>query len=101
MRDYNKQTEWKKNNADRINFEVPKGYKDKIKESAGSKSMNQYILECIENAQGEKEIVPDLSVYAKSAGLTTEEYIKSAVLEKMQRQDQEYTEDIKYEKIND
>ena len=33
--------------------------------------------------------------------MTEEEYIKTAVTEKMKRQDQEYTEDVTREKINE
>lgn len=103
-RDYKKQSEWKKNNKDRINFEIPKGYKEKIKAAAGNKSLNMYILECIEQAErqtagGTYADIKDLSAYARSAGCTEDEYIRQAIAEKMRRQDEEYTEEIEREKI--
>ena len=45
--------------------------------------------------------IPDIAAYARSAGMTEEEYIKSAVLEKMKRQDEEYQEEITRESYND
>ena len=103
-RDYKKQTEWKNKNRDRINFEVPKGYKEKIKEAAAGKKLNAYILECVEQAEKKGECgafgdIKDLGAYARSAGLTEDEYIRQAIAEKMQRQDEEYTEEIEREKI--
>lgn len=103
-RNYKKQTAWKNEHRDRINFEVPKGYKEKIKKAAGGKTLNTYILECVENATGEQSggayaDIKDLPAYARSAGCTEDEYIRQAIAEKMKRQDEEYKEEIEREKI--
>ena len=45
--------------------------------------------------------IPDLEIYAKSAGISPEEYIKQAVLEKMERQDNSFTESVEREKIEE
>lgn len=107
---YEQQTAWKTENRDRIAFEVPKGDREKYKglAKAEGKSLNNYILESLElrNENGDKgkfdfcANIPDLAVYAKSIGLTPEEYVKIAVAEKMERQDQEYQEEIIREKLD-
>lgn len=45
--------------------------------------------------------VPELSAYARSAGMTEEEYIRTAVTEKMQRQDEAFKEEITRESITE
>ena len=105
---YKAQTAWKRENRDRINLEIPRGGKDRIKAVLCGKSQNEYIWEAIldkiENTACGKydfcESIPDLEVYAKSIGLTPEEYVKIAVAEKMERQDQEYQEEITREKLD-
>lgn len=92
---------------DRINFVMPKGRKEEIKQLAeqasvsASEWINNAITEKMQNnsegAQIKKKSVldiKDLSAYARSAGMTEEEYIRAAVTEKMERQDAEYTEEV-------
>ena len=63
--------EYIKNNKDRINFVMPKGTKDEIK------------------------------AYAKSAGISSSEWMRNAIQEKMQRQDELFVERVTNEKIED
>lgn len=90
-----------KNNYDRLNFVMPKGTKDRINQKAreegtnASEYLRKVILDSLEASTERSKInIPDLAAYARSAKLTEEEYIKAAVLEKMQKQDAEYTEDV-------
>lgn len=97
---------------DRINFVMPKGRKEEIKDRAIKEgvSASEWINGAIADklnaaycASGEYDFcanIPDLAVYAKSIGLTPEEYVKIAVAEKMERQDQEYQEEITREKLD-
>lgn len=86
---------------DRITVRVPKGYREQLKELVKPDSVNGFITKAIEQALngGNALDVPDLAAYARSAKLTEEEYIKAAVLEKMQKQDAEYTEEVTREKF--
>lgn len=96
---------------DRINFVMKKGRKEEIKEKAASegistnKWINDAIQEKIDRGTGAEQPnrayadIKDLPAYARSAGCTEDEYIRQAIAEKMQRQDEEYTEDIEREKI--
>ena len=96
---------------DRINFVMPKGRKDEIKvcaERAGISAaewINNAILAYMSNSADSGVLaldsIPDLQVYAKSVGLIPEEYVKRAVIEKMERQDLEYMEEIVREKVID
>ena len=100
-----RQNTWQKENTDRINFTMPKGRKAEIKRNANIKgiSASEWINEAIvEKIHGGYTIdIKDLAAYARSAGMSEEEYIRSAVAEKMQRQDAEFEEDITREEIND
>lgn len=94
---------------DRINFVMKKGRKEEIKEKAASEgiSTNKWINDAIQEkidrgagkASGAYTDIKDLSAYARSAGCTEDEYIRQAIAEKMQRQDEEYKEEIEREKI--
>lgn len=87
---------------DRITVRVPKGYREHLKELVKPDSVNGFITKAIEkalNGSGNPGI-NDLEAYAKSAGLTPEEYIKVAVKEKMQRQDADFKEPIERVKFN-
>lgn len=94
---------------DRINFVMKKGRKEEIKEKAASegistnKWINDAIQEKIDRGAGKPggtyADIKDLSAYARSAGCTEDEYIRQAIAEKMQRQDEEYKEEIEREKI--
>ncbi len=85
----------------RITWRVPKGYNKELAERIAPESLNNFITNAVnEKLNGGVSIdIPDLDVYARSAGMTTAEYIKSAVEEKMQRQDKEYTETITREPV--
>ena len=96
------------NTYDRFTFRVRRNEsptKKEIKESAKTENMsvNSWIISAVlDRMKGNFNIdIPDLAAYARSAGMTEEEYIKAAVTEKMKRQDQEYTEDVTREKINE
>ena len=93
---YKNQSEWKKEHKDRIPFEVPKGTKEQLKEMAGNKSLNAFLYEIVLKyiEKGNDLGIKDLEAYARSAGTSAEEYIKAAVLEKMERQDAEYKETV-------
>lgn len=85
---------------DRITVRVPKGYREQLKEIVKPDSVNGFIVKAMEKAlHGGGVDVPDLEAYAKSAGLSVDEYLKQAVLEKMEKQDKEYTEEVTREKI--
>ena len=99
---YNKKT------YQQVNFRVKSsGFptKEDIEESAKNENMsvNSWIISAVlDRMKGNFNIdIPDLAAYAKSAGMTEEEYIKSAVMEKMQRQDEEYQEEITREYYNE
>lgn len=66
-----RQYAWQKENTDRLNFTMPKGRKAEIQ------------------------------AYAKSAGMSASEWINTAIVEKMQRQDAEFQEEITREKIDE
>lgn len=65
-------------------------------------SLNAWIVDAILSKLSGNAIidVPDVAAYARSAGMTEEEYIKSAVLEKMQRQDEAFKEEVIREHFN-
>ena len=102
-----------KENKDRINFVMPKGRKEEIQNAANEANMsaaawiNEAIVEKMEKkpcASGAFDFcasIPDLEAYARSVGLTPEEYIKIAVAEKMERQDAEYKEEVTREAIEE
>ena len=99
---YNKKT------YQQVNFRVKASEfptKEDIEESAkaDNMSLNAWLVSAvIDKMHGGFNLdIKDLSAYARSAGMTEEEYIKAAVTEKMKRQDQEYTEDVTREKINE
>ena len=87
---------------DRITVRVPKGYREELTELAKPDSVNGFIVKSIESKLngGYNINIPDLGAYAKSAGMTIEEYIVSAIKEKMQRQDDNFQEEITREKIH-
>lgn len=96
------------NTYDRFTFRVKRNEsptKSEIKNSAKNENMsvNSFIIAAVlDRINGCASLdIKDLSAYARSAGMTEEEYIKAAVTEKMKRQDQEYTEDVTREKINE
>ena len=101
---FNKQeydNDYIKNNYDRLNFVMPKGTKDRINQKAAehgtsaSEYLRKIILEALEGGMVQGKInVPDLAAYARSAKMTEEEYIIQAVKEKMQRQDNDFTEEV-------
>lgn len=64
-------------------------------------SLNAWIIDAVlAKLEGKKSVaVPELAIYAKNARMTEEEYIKTAVMEKMQRQDAEYSEEITREPL--
>lgn len=84
------------NAYDRITVRVPKGYREQLKEIVKPDSVNGFIIKAMDKAlKGVNDLgIKELSVYAKSAGMTEEEYIKAAVIEKMQRQAADFKEDI-------
>lgn len=86
---------------DRITVRVPKGYREELTELAKPDSVNGFIVKAIESKLngGYNINIPELGAYAKSTGLTIEEYIVLAVKEKMQRQDDNFQEEIIREKI--
>jgi hypothetical protein len=88
---------------DRITFRVKKGYSEELKELVKPDTLNGFITKAVEQRlRGDFGLnIPDLSAYARSSGMTEEEYIKAAVMEKMQKQDAEYQEDITRERVND
>lgn len=100
-----RQYNWQKENTDRINFTMPKGKKERIKEQAeiSGISATVWINQAIDEkfqAEGveyketfDLSSIPDLEAYARSSGKTSAEYVREAIREKMERQDAEYTED--------
>ena len=98
-----RQYNWQKENKDRINVLLDKGLNAEVKTIAGTagKSASEWINEAIKEkmAGGIYLDIPDLKVYAQSAKMTVEEYIKQSVIEKMQRQDEEFDEEVTREKI--
>lgn len=99
---YNKKT------YQQVNFRVKaSGFptKEDIEESAknDNMSLNSWLVNAVvEKMNGGHSLdIKDLAAYARSAGMSEEEYIRSAVTEKMQRQDAEFEEDITREEIND
>ncbi|MED9905276.1 MAG: hypothetical protein UFG06_13990 [Lachnospiraceae bacterium] len=103
-----RQYTWQKDNTDRLNFTMPKGTKDRILQAAGKGNASDWMREAIfDKLNGAHESgaqnhidIPDLAAYARSAGMTEDEYIKTAVEEKMKRQDAEYTETVTREKLD-
>lgn len=96
------------NTYDRFTFRVKRNEsptKSEIENSAKNENMsvNSFIVASVlDRINGFASLdIKDLSAYARSAGMTEEEYIKAAVTEKMKRQDQEYTEDVTREQINE
>lgn len=102
-----RQYAWQKENTDRINFTMPKGRKDQIKEAAeiagvsATVWINQAIDAKFEDAgiAAPKDMmdlgtIKDLEAYARSAGKTSAEYVREAVREKMERQDADFQEDV-------
>ena len=81
---------------DRITVRVPKGYREQLKDIVKPDSVNGFIVKAMDKAlSGGNDLgIKDLEAYARSAGVTMDQYIKSAVLEKMERQDKEFTEDV-------
>ena len=99
---YNKKT------YQQVNFRVKASEfptKEDIEESAKSDdmSLNAWLVSAvIEKMHGGHSLgIKDLAAYARSAGMTEEDYIKAAVMEKMQRQDDEFKEDITRESCNE
>ena len=100
-----RQYNWQKENTDRINFTMPKGKKERIKEQAelSGLSATVWIKQAIDEkfqaeGVGYKEAfdlssIQDLEAYARSSGKTSAEYVREAIWEKMERQDAEYTEE--------
>lgn len=66
-----RQYQWQVENTDRLNFRMPKGRKAEIQ------------------------------AYARSAGMTASEWINQAIIEKMERQDQAFSETVTREKIEE
>lgn len=66
-------------------------------------SLNAWLVSAVlAKLEGNKSVsVPELAIYAKSAGMSEEEYIKAAVTEKMQRQDAEYSDTVTREPVED
>ena len=99
-----RQYNWQKKNKDRINVLLDKGLNAEIKEIAKKqgKSASEWINEAIKEKMtgGLRLDIPDMEIYAKSAKMTIEEYIKLSVMEKMQRQDENFTEEMTREKID-
>ena len=54
---YKRQNDWQKNNADRLSFVMPKGYKDKIKEAASKLDISsaQFVRLAIEEKLSDME----------------------------------------------
>lgn len=104
---------------DRINFVMPKGRKAEIQECAqregisASEWINAAIVEkmngeamqetaaCAMAIEGTCASIPDLEAYARSAHMTPDEYILTAVREKMDRQDEKTPEEMEHEKVSD
>ena len=91
---------------DRIVFRVKKEEsptKEEIEKEAqkNGKSLNGYITDAIRQQIAGRAFgdIPDLEAYARSAGMTVDDYIRAAIKEKMDRQDKEYTEEIVHEAI--
>lgn len=86
---------------DKTAVRLPKGTFDIIKKVTGGGSLNGFISGAvIEKLNGGAfGDIPDLGAYARSAGMTVDDYIRSAIKEKMDRQDKEYTEEIEHEAI--
>lgn len=113
---FNKQNydnEYIKKNKDRINFVMPKGRKEEIKEAAAVQgiSSSEWINGAIEaklagegninvrmKYESEKYIdlmsIEDLEAFARSAGLSVKEYAEQAIREKMKAQEKGFVEDI-------
>lgn len=98
-------------NYEQVNFRLRKdGYPiranlEKAAKDAGM-SLNAWLVDTVtkklENAESASLFdIQDIAAYARSSGMTEEEYIKQAILEKMERQDREYTETVTREKIDD
>ena len=108
----NRQYKWQKENKDRINFTMPKGRKEQIKEAAEradispSEWINNAIvaklndLEDIRAARKGPDTqidlaeIQELEVYARSAGMSLKKYAELAIKEKMRRQEEGFKEDI-------
>ena len=99
---YNKKT------YQQVNFRVKSsGFptKEDIEESAknDNMSLNSWLVNAVvEKMNGGYTLgIKDLAAYARSSGMTEEDYIKTAVMEKMKRQDDEFREDITRESCNE
>lgn len=59
--------------------------------AAGTQSMNAYIFNALEDKiHGVPKVeIQNLQAYAQRVGMSVEEYVRVAVLEKMKRQDEE------------
>lgn len=86
---------------DKTAIRLPKGTFDIIKKVTGGGSLNGFISGAVIDKLngGAFGDIPDLGAYARSAGMTVDDYIRQAIAEKMRRQDEEYTEEIEREKI--
>ena len=67
----NYDNEYIKNNYDRLSFVMPKGTKE------------------------------DIKAYSKAMGISSSEWVRLAISEKMQRQDESFVESVTNEKIED
>lgn len=99
---YNKKT------YQQVNFRVKASEfptKEDIEESAKNENMslNAWLVNAVVEKMhgGHNLAIKDLAAYARSAGMTEEDYIKTAVMEKMQRQDDEFREEITREYYNE
>lgn len=88
---------------DRITVRVPKGYREQLKDIVKPDSVNGFIVKAMDKAlSGVNDLgIKDLDAYARSAGMTMDQYIKIAVREKMERQDKDFKEDITSEIVVD
>lgn len=102
---YKKQNEYLADKYDRLNITVPAGKKTDVEAAAKAAgvSINAFCRDAVLAKLSGNTIVdvPELSAYARSAGMTDAEYISSAVLEKMQRQDEAFKEEITRESITE
>lgn len=90
---------------DRINFVMPKGRKEEIKNCAdadgvsASEWINQAIILKMAGYGSKSNLldlgnIKDLEAYAKSAKKSVRDYVLEAIAEKMERQDQDFREDV-------
>lgn len=97
---YNKKT------YNQVNFRVKVNEyptKEDIERAAreDNTSLNAWLIDAVLAKLSGNTIVdvPELSIYAQSAGMNKREYIRTAVTEKMQRQDEAFKEEITRERI--